>query len=94
MVSSSCMTMPGPVQLSKLKNCSKSLSGRSGTSPYNPDLVPSDYLPFPKLKELLSLTWFFPSTDVETAALNWLSGQGCGFYQAELNNLACIQINT
>lgn len=55
--------------------------------PYSPDLAPSDYCLFPKLKEHLSGTRFSSDSDVKTAAENWLNGQGRDFYQAGLNKL-------
>ncbi|GBM73915.1 hypothetical protein AVEN_61529-1 [Araneus ventricosus] len=56
----------------------------------------SDYFLFPKLREHLSETISVPSisvrfcsdSDVETAAENWLNGQGRDFYQAGLNKSA------
>ncbi|GBM10133.1 hypothetical protein AVEN_258740-1 [Araneus ventricosus] len=44
--------------------------------------------PFSKIEEtLISGTRISSDSDVKTAAVNWLNGQGRDFYQAELNNL-------
>ncbi|GBN44832.1 hypothetical protein AVEN_142150-1 [Araneus ventricosus] len=48
---------------------------------------PSEYFPFPKLKEHLFGTSFSSESDVKTAAENWFNGQGRDFYQAGLNKL-------
>ncbi|GBO38569.1 hypothetical protein AVEN_274022-1 [Araneus ventricosus] len=55
--------------------------------PYSPDLVPSDYFLFLKLKEDLTVTRFSSDSDEKTAAKNYLNGQGRDFYQAGLNTL-------
>ncbi|GBL92921.1 hypothetical protein AVEN_54577-1 [Araneus ventricosus] len=51
---------------------------------------PSDYFPFPKLKEYLSETRFSSDNDVKKAADNWLNGQGRDFYQAGLNKFVLL----
>lgn len=53
---------------------------------YRPDLAPSVYLFFPKLKEHLSGTRFSAVIDLKTAVENWSNGQGRDSYQAGLNN--------
>ncbi|GBO01386.1 hypothetical protein AVEN_267471-1 [Araneus ventricosus] len=48
----------------------------------------SDYFLFPKLKEYLSGTRFSSDiSNMKTAAVNWINGQGCDFYQVGLNKL-------
>ncbi|GBM99692.1 hypothetical protein AVEN_212350-1 [Araneus ventricosus] len=63
------------------------------TPSYNPDLEPSDYFLFLKLKEHLSRTRISSDIDVKTAVDYWLSGQGRGFYRAWLSNRSFFQIN-
>ncbi|GBN22627.1 hypothetical protein AVEN_238433-1 [Araneus ventricosus] len=46
---------------------------------------PSDDFLFPKLKEHLSGTSIYSDSDVKTATVKWLIGQGRDFYQARLN---------
>ncbi|GBM73241.1 hypothetical protein AVEN_94686-1 [Araneus ventricosus] len=46
---------------------------------------PSDYFPFPKLKEHLTGRRFSSESDVKKVADNWLNGQERDFCQAGLN---------
>ncbi|GBM41631.1 hypothetical protein AVEN_198382-1 [Araneus ventricosus] len=82
-VSSSCITMPGPILDGKLMNCCRRSSRKSGTtpSPYSQDLVHSDYFPFPKLTEHLSGTRYSSDSDMKTSVDNWLNGHGRDFYK-------------
>jgi len=43
--------------------------------PYSPDLAPSEYHPFPGLKEQLNLRHFSSDAEVITAAEKWLDGK-------------------
>ncbi|GIX98304.1 uncharacterized protein CEXT_362731 [Caerostris extrusa] len=52
-----------------------------------PDLAPSDYFVFPRLKEHLSGRRFSSNSAVKTSAETWLNGQRPDFYQDGLNKL-------
>ncbi|GBM22560.1 hypothetical protein AVEN_183988-1 [Araneus ventricosus] len=57
------------ILLTKLKNCCKSLSGKSGDTPYSPDLAPN------LGSKHLSGIMFSSESDVKAVAENWLNGQ-------------------
>ena len=49
--------------------------------PYSPDLAPSDFFLFPKLKEHLKGTRFLSTGDAKTAALEWFRSKSSDFYK-------------
>jgi len=48
--------------------------------PYSPDLAPSDFWLFPKLKETLKGQHFSSGAEVGTAVCKWLSSQPETFF--------------
>ncbi|GBM31366.1 hypothetical protein AVEN_99589-1 [Araneus ventricosus] len=51
------------------------------------DLVPSDDLVFPQMKEYLSGTWFPSDDEVKAVAKNLLNEKAYDFYHAVMNKL-------
>ena len=52
--------------------------------PYSPDLAPSNFFLFPKLKEQIKGTHWSSISDVEHAVKQWLSDQCQDFYRGGL----------
>ena len=48
--------------------------------PYSPDLAPSEFWLFPKLKEMLKCQYFSSDAEVETAMRKWISSQPETFF--------------
>ncbi|GFS81921.1 uncharacterized protein TNCV_2497081 [Trichonephila clavipes] len=63
-------------------------------SSHSPDLAPSDYFLFPKLKEHFSGRWFSSDSAVKTSAETWLNGYGPDFYQDGLKKLVLHSDNS
>jgi len=66
--------------------------------PYSPDLAPSDYYLFPKLKEYLRGKKFEGDDDVIQAASDWFEGQDKDFYATGIRKLEkrwrkCVDLN-
>ncbi|GFU20284.1 hypothetical protein TNCV_4933591 [Trichonephila clavipes] len=59
--------------------------GKSGVTPYSPDLAPSDCFLFPRMKEHLSGRRFSSDSAVKTSAETWFNGRGPDFYQDGLS---------
>jgi len=53
--------------------------------PYSPDLAPSDFWLFPKLKETLKGQHFLSNAKVETALHKWISSQPETFFMDGMN---------
>ncbi|GFU27277.1 uncharacterized protein TNCV_1694331 [Trichonephila clavipes] len=79
----------------RLTGCRKLQKGRErlvkffneSYSSHSPDLAPSDYFLFPKLKEHFSGRWFSSDSAAKTSAETWLNGYGPDFYQDGLKKL-------
>ena len=56
-------------------------------SPYSPDLSPSDYHLFPRLKKQLKSRHFTSDAEVIAAAKIWLDGQHSDFFLSGLQTL-------
>ncbi|GBM82266.1 hypothetical protein AVEN_267975-1 [Araneus ventricosus] len=69
-----------PILLSKLKKCSKSRSGKSGVTPYSPDLAPN-------LEQGSLQTIMLEQLPSRACPLSQLNGQACDSYQNGLNKL-------
>jgi histone-lysine N-methyltransferase SETMAR len=48
--------------------------------PYSPDLVPSDFQLFPKIKELLGSKRMATDEEVKETVTDWLNGLAANFY--------------
>jgi histone-lysine N-methyltransferase SETMAR len=72
--------MLGRTPLLKLKHSSRHLAGNNSITPYSPDLAPSDFHLFLRLKKFLSGQCFFNDDDVKEA-VKWLSSQAATFYE-------------
>ena len=55
--------------------------------PYSPDLAPSDYHLFPKMKEFLRQRTFTDDTSLEKSTLQWLQRQPREFYERGISAL-------
>ncbi len=55
--------------------------------PYSPDLAPSDYHLFPRLKKQLKVRHSSSDAEVITAAETWLDGQQSEFFLSGLQKL-------
>jgi histone-lysine N-methyltransferase SETMAR len=55
--------------------------------PYSPDLAPSDYHLFPKLKTFLRKRTFTSDTQLEKSAVAWLARQPLSFYEEGISAL-------
>jgi hypothetical protein len=53
--------------------------------PYSPDLAPSDYWLFPKLKETLKGQHFSSDAEVEAAVRKWISSKPENFFMGGMN---------
>ena len=66
--------------------------------PYSPDLAPSDFWLFPKLKEMLKGQHFSSDAEVEADVLKWISSQPETFFMDGMNKWIerlkkCVAIN-
>jgi hypothetical protein len=66
--------------------------------PYNPDLAPSDFWLFPKLKEILKGQHFSLDAEVEAAVRKWISNQPETFFMDGMNKWIqrmkkCLAVN-
>ncbi|GBM24462.1 hypothetical protein AVEN_41107-1 [Araneus ventricosus] len=57
------------------------------TTPYSPDLAPSDFHLFRHLKHHLCGNHYNDDEDVKTAVTSWLSEQAASFYEEGIQNL-------
>jgi len=67
-------------------------------TPYSPDLAPSDFWLFPKLKEMLKGQHFSLDADVEAAVCKWISSQPRTFFMDGMNKWIerlkkCVAVN-
>jgi len=78
-----CFTMTlGRTLLLRLKNISPYLSGNKWTTtPYSPDLVPSNYHLFLHLKKFLGGKRFDDDDDLKDEVQKWLTSQAVTFYE-------------
>ncbi|KAJ4432832.1 hypothetical protein ANN_21471 [Periplaneta americana] len=53
-------------------------------TPYSPDLVPSDFHLFPRMKRCLGGQYFGTDNELQTSVENWLKSQAAGFYSTRL----------
>jgi len=66
--------------------------------PYSPDLAPSDFWLFPKLKEMLKGQHFSSDAEAEAAVREWISSQPETFFTERMNKWIeqlkkCVTIN-
>ncbi|GFU14566.1 hypothetical protein TNCV_1698901 [Trichonephila clavipes] len=85
------MIQTNPPSRRDIENRNLAESSRPNSSitvtPHSPDLAPSNYFQFSRLKKLFSGRRFSLDIAVETSAETWLNGQGPNFYQDGLNKL-------
>jgi len=67
-------------------------------TPYSPDLAPSDFWFFTKLKEMLKGQRFFSDAKVEAAVCKWISSQPETFFMDRMNKWIerlkkCVAVN-
>lgn len=55
--------------------------------PYSPDLAPSEYHVFPKLKKWLWCKHFKDDEELKTSVINWLHTQAAEFYSIGIEKL-------
>ena len=55
--------------------------------PYSPDLAPSDFYLFPKMKEHLAGKRFTDDEDLQHAVVDWLNSQAAVWYEEGINKL-------
>jgi len=68
----SCTTTRGPIPRLAQMFYSNSSTGRFSTTPYSPDLAPSDYHLFTKMKVWLATRCFHANEELMDGVNNWL----------------------
>jgi len=76
---------------------SSSSTGRFSTTPYNPDLAPSDYHLFTTMKVWLSTQRFHTNEDLMDGTNNWLHNLEAPFFEEGLQKLVsrykCLNVD-
>jgi len=55
--------------------------------PYSPDLAPSDFYLFSKMKEHLAVKRFTDDEDLQHAVIDWLNSQAAVWYEEGISKL-------
>jgi histone-lysine N-methyltransferase SETMAR len=66
--------------------------------PYSPDLVPSDFHLFPKMKEFLGSKWMATGEEVKETVMDWLNRPSANFCDEGIVKLVqrldkCLNLN-